>query len=129
MSTVAKNRGHALLTKALEKKLEKSPIYKWDGKQAEAPVIVKFFSSSFTWYITEGEKIEDGWTFFGLFVNEATGERELGYFDFNELNDLPNPGLRMMPAVERDCWFGTHKLGEFLKSSPTAEESEFNSAS
>lgn len=114
--SVARNRGHKLLTKALERKLEKSPLYTWDGKASEAPVIVKFFSASCTWYITEGEKSEDGnWTFFGLFVNEATGEQELGYSDFNELNDCPHQQFRQLPAVERDCYFSDCKLGELLQ--------------
>lgn len=50
-----------LLTKAIEKKLEKFPLMSQDGKGVEANVVCKFFSpvGSWTWYVLEGEKNED----------------------------------------------------------------------
>jgi len=57
-----------LMTKALEKKFEKFPLYSQDGMGEEAEVVVKFFNpyGRGTWLITEGEKQENGdWLFFG----------------------------------------------------------------
>jgi hypothetical protein len=51
-----------LMTKEIEKKLAKYPIYSQDGKGEEAEVIVKYFNpyGRGTWLITEAEKLEDG---------------------------------------------------------------------
>lgn len=52
-------RGHKLLTKGIEKKLEKYPIYSQDGlKVSEKKVILKFFSpyNNLTWFVTEYDK-------------------------------------------------------------------------
>jgi hypothetical protein len=90
-----------LLTSAIIKQLEKSPLGSYDG--AKYPkVIVKFFTpdSSWTWYVTEGDKLENGdWEFFGLVEGL---ESELGYFRLSELQEARgNFGL---PA-ERDMYF------------------------
>lgn len=49
-----------LMTKELEKKLEKYPIGSQDGKGMDAEVLVKYFNpcGAGTWLITEGEKQE-----------------------------------------------------------------------
>ena len=92
-----------LLTKAIEKKLEKFPLYTQDGKGVEAKVLCKFFApvGSWTWYVLEGEKQEDGdWMFFGIVVNDYGAE--YGYFGLRELENLSLPfGLK----VERDICF------------------------
>ena len=57
-----------LMTKELENKFEKYPLYSQDGKIEEAKVIAKYFNpcGAGTWLITEGEKQSDGdWLFFG----------------------------------------------------------------
>ena len=57
-----------LLTKEIEKKLEKSPYGSKDGMGMDAPLVVKFFnpSGAGTWLITEGEKQENGdWLLYG----------------------------------------------------------------
>jgi hypothetical protein len=111
---MARNRRHKLLTAALKKKLP--ALYTHDGKANEAPVVVKFFSpyANMTWYVIEGEEQEDGdWLFFNYFVNEATGDGELGYAMLSELENATAMN-GALPLVERDCYFGDHKLGEFL---------------
>ena len=68
-----------LITKDIEKELEKHPLYSTDG-QKEKDVIVKFFNpyGGGRWYVCEGEKQEDDdWLFFGLV---ELFEREFGYF-------------------------------------------------
>lgn len=90
-----------LLTKAIEAKLLKSPLYSQETNKRPA-VIVKFFTpnSNWTWYVTEGSKEEDGdWRFFGLVEGF---ESELGYFMLSELESAKGPlGL----YIERDRYF------------------------
>jgi hypothetical protein len=89
-----------LLTKAIEAKLAKTPLYSRDGMDY-SPVIVKFFTpdSNWSWYVLEAEREGDDWRFFGL----AEGfEKELGYFMLSELQAAKGPlGLR----IERDRYF------------------------
>jgi|ERR1017187_2286521 hypothetical protein len=110
-----------LLTKEIEKKLEKSKLY--SGEKNKFPsVIVKFFdpTGSWTWYATEGEKQEDGdWLFFGLVDGH---EPELGYFSLNELKHCKDGlrGLKALP-IERDMYFDGYVVdvanGKVIKAS------------
>lgn len=92
-----------LLTAAIIKKLEKTPLYSTE-KSSIKPIIVKFFTpdSSWTWYAVEGTKsseIPGDWTFFGLVDGH---EKEWGYFTLAELQSARgNMGLR----IERDMYF------------------------
>lgn len=97
-----------LLTKAIEKKLEKFPLYSQDGKEEDAEVVCKFFApvGSWTWYVLEGAKHEDGdWEFFGIVVNDMGSE--YGYFSLRELESVQLPlGL----GIERDLYFDSCKV-------------------
>ncbi len=98
-----------LMTKEIEKKLpalhsqeEKAP--------GEVPIVVKFFdpTGSWTWYVTEGEKEENGdFLFFGLVYSGVGGfEKEFGYFKLSELQGAKQSlvGLKGLP-IERDMHF------------------------
>ena len=77
-----------LMTKELEKRLEKFPLYSQDGKGDEAIIVVKYFNpfGGGTWLITEGEKQEDGdWMFFGYC---HIFEWEWGYVRLSELEKI-----------------------------------------
>lgn len=95
-----------LITKEIEKKLLKSPLYSQDGKKVK-DVIVKFFNpcGSGTWYVVEGRKEDDGdWLFFG-YVDLIDGE--WGYFTLSELQSVKLPfGL----GIERDMYFDNKKI-------------------
>ena len=91
-----------LITKAIEKKLDKNPLYSGeDTPEGDKKIIVKFFTpwSNWTWFVTEAERLENGdWRFFGL-VHGL--EKEWGYFMFSELQSLRGPwNLK----VERDMY-------------------------
>ena len=95
-----------LLTKAIEKKLEKTSLYSTDAVPVEEKaVLVKFFNpyGSGTWFVFEAEKLEGGdYRFFGL---AHIHEWELGYFLLSELMEgMENTyGL----PLERDLhWHG-----------------------
>lgn len=74
-----------LMTKEIEKKFEKYPLYSQDGKGEDAQVLVKYFSpaSSHTWYVLEGNKLENGdFEMFGLSI-----ERDL-YTQLGSLGEM-----------------------------------------
>ncbi len=105
-----------LITKALEKLFAKYPLYSQDGKMYDAVVIAKFFmpSSSFTWYVTEAAKLDNGdYEFFG-YVDGLDGE--FGYFTLSELKSLRG---RFGLHVERDMYFdcGKTTLAKMLNKS------------
>lgn len=91
-----------LLTSEIIKKLEKYPLYSQDKKEKKE-VIVKFFGGgSWTWYVVEGNKMENGdWEFFG-YVKGI--EDEWGYFTLSELQSIKFPPFNL--GIERDMYFG-----------------------
>jgi len=92
-----------LITKEVEKLINKYPLYSQDGKGDDAVVICKFFGgSSWSWYATEGNILPDGdIQFFGL----VTGgyEAEYGYFTLSELKSIKFPPFGL--GIERDMYF------------------------
>ena len=99
------------ITKALEKKFEKAPLYSKDGQGMKAEVIAKFFMpiGSATWLITEAEKQTDGdYLFFGYC---HIYEWKWGYVTLSELKNLRMKGIfsveldRYLPnkASVEDC--------------------------
>ena len=96
-----------LLTKKIEAALP--PLYSQDGKGDEAIAHVKFFCpwNNWTWYATEYDPKTR--TFFGLVIGFET---ELGYFSFDELQEIVGPvGLR----IERDLYWDPSTLAECRK--------------
>ena len=95
-----------LMTKELEKKFEKYPLYSQEGKCDDAEVVVAYFNpcGAGTWLITEGEKQDDGdWLFFGYC---HIFEWEWGYVSLSELEEIVLPfGL----TIERDLHTGNKK--------------------
>ena len=89
-----------LITKAVEKKLDATPLYSTDGIATEAkPVLVKFFNpyGAGTWIVFEAEREANGdWRFFGL---ADLGSPELGYF---VLSDLIAACRKPWGGLERD---------------------------
>lgn len=91
-----------LMTKEIEKKLEKAPLYSKDGQGTDAEVVVKYFYpyGAGTWLVVEGEKQEDGdWLFFGW--AEIGYDYEAGYFLLSDLEGLAKLN-RYGLGVERD---------------------------
>lgn len=99
-----------LLTQELKKRLERFPLYSQEELKNEKIVICKFFApvGAFTWYVTEAEKVDDDYRFFGLVINNYF-EKEWGYFMLSELESIKLPfGLR----IERDMYFKECRLGD-----------------
>ena len=100
-----------LMTKELEKKFEKYPLYSQDGLMEEAEIVVKYFnpSGAGTWLITEGEKQEDGdWLLYGYC---HIFEWDWGYVSLSELESVRGPfGL----GIERDLDVTGGKVGDYI---------------
>lgn len=97
-----------LMTKEIEKKLP--PLGTHDSAGTEdIRVVAKYFTpdSSWTWYVTEGNKEGDDWRFFGWVEGDYP---EFGYF---MLSDLESVRGCLGLGVERDRYF-TAKLSEVM---------------
>lgn len=93
-----------LMTKEIEKELEKNPLCSHDGEGDEAKVIVKYFNpyGLGTWLITEGEKQKDGdWLLFGKM---NIYEWEWGYVLLSELENVRVNVFGMDMKLERDMY-------------------------
>jgi hypothetical protein len=107
-----KIRGMKLLPKEIRELLP--PLYSQDGKNGKAVVYTKYFtpSSSWSWFITEGEPVlsesgvEIDFKFFGLVFGL---EKELGYVLLSELEEVRGP---MGLPIERDLYFKPKTLEE-----------------
>lgn len=109
-----------LITKAIEKSLQKYPLYSQAEKGREAKAIVKFFlpSGYWAWYVTEAEKQENGdYLFYGLCVN-GYGEIEMGYFTLAQLKEIRV--FHGLLGIERDFSFKPTTLNEIIAKQPCA---------
>lgn len=101
-----------MMTKKIEKELSKYPLYSQDGKGDKAKVLIKYFApwTAATWYVLEGERLDDGdYEFFGIaYIHEW----EYGYFRLSQLEEIKGPwGL----TIERDLYMSGYTVGQ-LKS-------------
>lgn len=97
-----------LVTKQIEKRFEKYPLYSQDGKGNNATIICKFFLASWTWYVLEAQKQPNGdYLFYGIVDNGTECER--GYFYLSELERLRVWGCL---KVERDMYFDPIKVAD-----------------
>ena len=90
--------------------LNKIPeIYAQDGKGENAKVYMKLFTPNMTFYVTEYDKKTGD--MFGYVKNEAYGEGELEYFNYNELkNGIAQSGG--MNYLDRDLHFTPKTIKE-----------------
>ena len=103
-----------LMTQEIEQKLPELYYFETAGKEPIATV--KFFDpvGSWTWYVAEGRKQDNGdWLFWGLVDGF---ESEYGYFTLNELEHAKDGsrGIYALP-IERDLYFHPTPLKQ-LKS-------------
>lgn len=107
-----------MLTKEIEKRIAKYPLYSQDGKGQDATVIFKVFNpyGGGTWLITEGEKQEDGdYLFFGYCtLNES--EWEWGYITLSQLTNtrVNVHGCRLPLERERYESNGKYKIKDLV---------------
>ena len=101
-----------MITKEIEKKMDRFPLYSQDGKGDDAKVICKVFNpyGAQSWYILEaGEKQPDGDRELFALVT-GLGEMEYGYLMLSDLTELKIDVFGYKMPLERDVWFnGTVK--------------------
>lgn len=110
----SKSKVMKLITKEIEQRLAKYPIYSQDSK-IEKTIVCKFFLANFTWYVLEAEKINSNdFEFYGIVDN--AGEKEFGYFTLAQLEAVRVWGCM---RVERDLYFRPQTINsrEFMSSS------------
>lgn len=98
-----------LITKQIENRLAKYPLYSQDGKGLKAKILCKFFNpcGAGTWYVLEAQKEANGdYTFFGIV---DLFEREYGYFTLSQLQSVRN---RFGLGIERDMYFKPCMVGD-----------------
>lgn len=98
-----------LITKQIENRLAKYPLYSQDGKGLNAVIHCKFFNPCGVgaWYVLEAKKEANGdYTFFGIV---DLYEREYGYFTLSQLQSVRN---RFGLGIERDRYFKPCKVGD-----------------
>ena len=103
-----------LITKEIERRLEKHPFGSQEGEGKGAQVLVKFFGgSACTWLVTEAERTVDGsWDFYGL-ANIGYGW-EWGWFSLRELESVKFPPFGL--GVERDMYLPAEtKVKDIIK--------------
>lgn len=97
-----------LITRQIEKRLEKFPLYSQNSKGDNATIVCKFFLASWTWYVLEAQKQPNGdYLFYGIVDNGR--ELERGYFRLSELESLRVWGC---VKVERDMYFNPIVVGK-----------------
>lgn len=97
------------ITKEVEKRMSKYPLYSQDGAGVNAVITAKFFypAGAWTWYVLEYDT-NDKDTCYGIVIN-GHGEGEYGYFSLKELQGIRG---RFGLGVERDTYFDPIKVGD-----------------
>lgn len=104
-----------LMTKAIEQKIAKYPLYSQSEKGKDAIAICKFFfpMGRFTWYVLEGEKLPNGdYRFFGYVKGNDPLCDEYGYFLLSELQSIKVYGM----GVERDLYFDPTPMHKIINN-------------
>ena len=98
-----------LLTKELRKQI---PALYSQENEIDPVCYVKYFDpvGSWTWYVTEGEKRDGDFLFFGFVIGF---DAELGYFTLNQLETAKKgaTGIKALP-IERDLYFTPCRLSK-----------------
>jgi len=102
--------------KLMTQKVIKSLPALYSQEDVKDPICkLKFFTpdSSWTWYIIEGQKQEDGdWVFLSKVVSHLCPEGELGYVTLAQLKEVR--GSFGMP-IERDMYWDDTPLSECVR--------------
>ena len=80
------NIQNRLITPELEEALKGYPLYSQDGKKKDATCIVVFSLGNVRWYIMEGQREGDDFTFYGIVA--GLQETEYGYVSANEMASI-----------------------------------------
>ena len=97
-----------MVTKEVERLMDRYPLYSQDGKGKEAKVLFKVFNpyGGSSWYVLEAGEVLDGGDR-ELFVLSTTrgGEMEYGYMMLSDLTDTRVHIAGCLLPLERDRYF------------------------
>lgn len=95
-----------LITKEIEKRLEKYPLYSQDGKKKEAIAVAKFFLcvGAWSWFILEADLQNN--LAYGVVIS-GNGEAEYAYINLTELQTFRS---KLGLTIERDISFSPTPL-------------------
>lgn len=101
------------LTKEIEKKLSKRPFGSTEEDTSAKAIFKVFNPYGFgTWWIFEGEKLDNGdWEFYG--IAEIT-DREFGYFRLSELQNARVRVFGLPMPLERDLYYTPETKEEIM---------------
>ena len=95
-----------MITKEIERLMDRYPLYSQDGKGDAAKVLFKVFNpyGGQSWYVLEAGPVEDGdREIFVLSTN--VGEKEYGYMMLSDLTDTRVNVFGCQMPFERDKYF------------------------
>lgn len=95
-----------MITKEIERLMDRFPLYSQDGKGKDAKVLVKVFNpyGGQSWYVLEAGPVVDGdREIYALCTN--AGESEYGYLMLSDLTDTRVNVFGCQLPFERDKWF------------------------
>ena len=94
---------------------ESLPVLYIQESEKDPMVHIKYFdpTGSWTWYVLEGEEVDNDFLFFGFVIGH---EAELGYFKLSDLQ-IAKQGVRGLSGlpIERDLTFAPCRLSEVKK--------------
>ena len=96
-----------IITKEIERKMERFPLYSQDGKGDAAEVLFKVFNpyGAMSWYVLEaGEPMENGDRELFALVT-SSDEAEYGYLMLSDLTETRVNVFGYQMPLERDRWF------------------------
>ena len=96
-----------MITKEIEKKFAKFPLYSQDGKGDKAEVIAKFFNpyGAQSWYILEASDAMDNGDRELFVYSTYCGEGEYGYMMLSDLTETKVSVRGYKLPLERDLYF------------------------
>ena len=95
-----------MITKEIERKFDRFPLYSQDGKGDDAVVLCKFFNpyGGQSWYVLEAGEVVDGDRELYVFFTNC-GECEYSYMMLSDILNCKVPYYTWRMSLERDKWF------------------------
>lgn len=109
-----------MITKDIENKMARFPLYSQEGKGKDAKVLFKVFNpyGGQSWYVLEAGQVSDGDRMLFVLTTNC-GDAEYGYMMLSDLTDTKVNVHGYLLPLERDKWFsGT--VADALKESGVA---------
>lgn len=96
-----------MITKEIEARMNRYPLYSQDGKGDAAKVLFKVFNpyGGMSWYVLEAGEVVNGDRELFVLSTNAYGEAEYGYMMLSDLTDTRVNVFGHRMPLERDMYF------------------------